>query len=113
MNDRLRERALLEAETNVAYLQGELGATSVVTLQQSIGRLLESELQKLMLARGSEEFAFKVVDPAQVPLEHARPRRTLIAIIGTMLGVIFSIFSVFAVCAFRSSPGASREIVKD
>ncbi|MEX2488497.1 MAG: Wzz/FepE/Etk N-terminal domain-containing protein, partial [Pseudomonadales bacterium] len=67
LNTRLRERALREAETNVAYLQSELAQTSVVTLQQSIGRLLESELQKLMLARGNEEFAFRVIDEAVPP----------------------------------------------
>src|SRR5690606_2767647 len=67
LNERMRRRALLEAESNVGYLQEELAKTGVVTLQQSISRLLESELQKLMLARGNEEFAFRVIDRAQVP----------------------------------------------
>jgi uncharacterized protein involved in exopolysaccharide biosynthesis len=39
LNDRLREKALQEAETNVAYLQSELASTTLVTLQESIGRL--------------------------------------------------------------------------
>ena len=43
-NARLRQRALQDAERNVAYLQAELGSTSVVTLQQSIGSLLQTEL---------------------------------------------------------------------
>lgn len=102
LNQRLRERALLEAETNVAYLQGELSQTNVLTLQQSIGRLLESELQKLMLARGNEEFAFRVVDAADVPKEHSKPRRALIAIIGTMLGGILGMFIVFVRHMVRS-----------
>jgi uncharacterized protein involved in exopolysaccharide biosynthesis len=41
-NETLRERALREAQKNVAYLQEELAKTSVLPLQQSIGRLLES-----------------------------------------------------------------------
>jgi uncharacterized protein involved in exopolysaccharide biosynthesis len=102
LNDRLRARALREAETNVAYLQAELGATSVVTLQQSIGRLLESELQKLMLARGSEEFAFKVLDPAEVPQEPVRPRRALIIILGTILGGMLSVLGVFVLSVARA-----------
>jgi uncharacterized protein involved in exopolysaccharide biosynthesis len=102
LNERLRERALKEAEANVAYLQVELAQSSVVTLQQSIGRLLESELQKLMLARGNEEFAFRVLDAASPPKERVRPKRALIAMLGTILGGTIAIFGVFIVHALRS-----------
>ena len=67
LNDRLRETALREAQANVAYLQSEMAKTTLVTLQDSIGRLLESELPKLMLATGNEGFAFKIVAPAVSP----------------------------------------------
>lgn len=102
LNDRLRERALREAETNVAYLQSELAQTNVVTLQQSIGRLLESELQKLMLARGNTEFAFRLVDPPEIPKERVRPQRMLLAVFGTILGGILGIFIVFISHALRT-----------
>ena len=104
LNHRLRERALNEAETNVAFLQTELGRTSVVTLQQSIGRLLESELQKLMLARGNEEFAFRVIDAASPPKERVRPKRALIAVAGMMLGGMSAMFGVLLLHALRSEP---------
>lgn len=104
VNERLRDRALREAEANIAYLEAELVNTGVVTLQQTIGRLLESELQKLMLARGNEEFAFKVVDPADAPKRRVRPRRALIAVIGTLLGGMLAVFAVFAVNAIRAGP---------
>jgi uncharacterized protein involved in exopolysaccharide biosynthesis len=101
VNERLRARALKEAETNVTFLQTELGQTSVVTLQQSIGRLLESELQKLMLARGNEEFAFRVIDAASPPKERVRPKRALIAVVGTMLGGMLAVLIVFLSHAIR------------
>jgi uncharacterized protein involved in exopolysaccharide biosynthesis len=104
LNERLRERALREAETNIAFLQTELGRTSVVTLQQSIGRLLESELQKLMLARGNEEFAFRVIDAASPPKERVRPKRAVIAVVGTMFGGMLAVFGVFLLHALRSDP---------
>lgn len=102
LNKRLRDRALKEAEANVAYLQAELAQTGVVTLQQSIGRLLESELQKLMLARGNEEFAFRVIDEAVPPKEPVRPKRALIAVLGMLLGGMFAVFAVFLRHALRS-----------
>jgi LPS O-antigen subunit length determinant protein (WzzB/FepE family) len=106
LNDRLRERALEEAENNVAYLREEMAKSSLVTMQQSIGQLLQSELQKLMLARGNEEFAFKVVDPAIAPKQRERPKRSMIAIIGTFLGGLVGAFVVLVAHSARSSSRA-------
>ncbi|NGX17012.1 Wzz/FepE/Etk N-terminal domain-containing protein [Wenzhouxiangella sp. XN24] len=102
VNDKLRERALAQAEANVAYLQLELAKTSVVTLQHAIGRLLETELQKVMLARGNNEFAFRVIDAAQSPKYRASPKRSLIAIVGTLVGGLLGLLWVFVANAFRS-----------
>ena len=57
LNARMRQQALVQAEANVAYLQAELAATQVVSLQLPISQFLEKEMQKLMLARGNEEFS--------------------------------------------------------
>lgn len=102
LNEHLRQRALAEAQSNVAYLQGELAGTTVVTLQQSIGRLMETEMQKLMLARGNDEFAFRVIDSAQAPKTRFKPRRTLIVVLATFLGGVFSVLLVFGLHAFRA-----------
>lgn len=48
--------------------------TNLVALQQAIGRLLENELQKLVLARGNEEFAFRVIDTAVAPRKKPRKK---------------------------------------
>lgn len=108
LNDRMRQRALVEAETNVDYLQAELAATNVVTLHQSISRLLEGELQKLMLARGNEEFSFRVVDPAESPKLRSRPQRTLIVLSTSLLGGMFSLFAVFVRRAVRRHRAVSE-----
>jgi len=106
LNDRLRERALQEAETNVAYLQSEMASTNLVTLQESIGHLLESELQKLMLAKGNEEFAFKILDPAVSPKHRVRPKRALTAVVGTMLGGLLGVFVVLVGHLGRADAGS-------
>lgn len=100
LNERMRQRALKEAEANVAYLQSALESNKLVPVQQSIGRLLESELQKLMLARGSEDFSFRIVDPATPPDRRARPKRTLIVASALFLGGVFSLIVVFTRNAF-------------
>lgn len=94
LNDRTRSAAEAEAQRNIEYLQAQLGSTEVVVLQQSLGRILETEMQKLMLARGNEEYSFKVLDPAVPPKQRASPRRTIIVILGTFAGLLTSLIVV-------------------
>ena len=101
LNVRQRERALREAEANVAYLQAEIARTNLVTLQQSVGRLLENELQKLMLARGNEDFAFRIIDKASPPRERVRPMRALIAIVGTLFGGMIAVIALLMAHSMR------------
>jgi uncharacterized protein involved in exopolysaccharide biosynthesis len=109
LNEHMRQRALADAQSNLNYLQTELAKTSVVTLQQSIGRLLESELQKLMLARGNEEFSFRVIDRAQVPKKRSRPRRTLSVILATFAGGMFAVVIVLIRNALVGAPVTKSE----
>ncbi len=102
-NERMRQRTLAESEENVKFLRAELSATNVVSLQQSISRLLENELQILMLARGNKEFAFRVVDRANVPKWRSWPKRTLIVALATIGGGIFSVLLVLVLSALREN----------
>jgi tyrosine-protein kinase Etk/Wzc len=90
----MRRRALAEAEANVEYLRTELDTTTAVALQQSIGRLLETELQKLMLARGTKDFAFRVIDRAEAPKRRSRPNRPMFVILATLAGGALSVLFV-------------------
>ncbi len=90
LNDRLRQRAVMESTRSVEYLQKEIAGTNIVSLQQSLGRVLESEMQKLLLAQANEEFAFKVVDAAFEPRLRSSPKRTLIVLASLLAGLIVS-----------------------
>lgn len=94
INDRMRQRALAEAEANVKYLRLEFESTSLVALQQSISGLLESEMQKLMVARGNSEYAFRVIDRAEVPRAKSKPRVVLIIAVALVFGGMLSVFAV-------------------
>ena len=104
LNDRLRTQAQEESERNVAYLQREIASTNVVSLQQSMGRVLEGEMQKLMLARGNEEFAFKVIDRATPPKQRETPKRTLIALVSLLAGGFLGVLVVFLRKAIANRP---------
>lgn len=91
LNQQMRGKALREAERNIAYLQSEVTSTSLVILQQSISALLESQYQKLMVAKGNEQFAFRVIDKAVVPKYRHKPNRKLIVAIGGVLGLVLGL----------------------
>lgn len=94
LNHRLCERAQEDADSNVNYLQQELSKTNLVTLQQAIGRLAESELQKLMLAPGNQKFTFRVVDTTEAVRERVRLKRAPIRAAEFMVGAFLGIGSV-------------------
>jgi uncharacterized protein involved in exopolysaccharide biosynthesis len=94
-NARLRAPALADAERNVSYLQREIASTGVVTLQESLGKVLESEMQKLLLARGNEEFAFKIIDKATPPKKRYRPYRALVLLFSAFVGLLFASLAVY------------------
>jgi uncharacterized protein involved in exopolysaccharide biosynthesis len=103
LNDRMRERALREAETNLAFLRHELDATSLVVVQQSVSRLIESEIQKAMLARGEREFSFRVIDRAAIPKWRAGPRRALVLALSAMTGTFLGVLLVLVRDAYSRS----------
>jgi uncharacterized protein involved in exopolysaccharide biosynthesis len=94
-NKSLREQAIKRSEGNLAYLHAQLDETIIVELRQAIYRLIENEVKSVMVAQGSEEYAFRVVDPAVVPEKKVRPKRAVITIIGLLFGFMAS--AMFAI----------------
>jgi len=90
INAQMRERAIADAGTKIAYLRAELEATTQVSLQQSISKLLESQMQNMMIARGNEEYAFRVVDLARVPKKHFMPQRALLILGAATIGAFLA-----------------------
>jgi uncharacterized protein involved in exopolysaccharide biosynthesis len=95
-NQYLRQRASEQSNRNIAYLNDQLTRTSVVELQRAIYGLIEAEIKKVMVAQGSDEYAFKVIDPAAVPERKSGPKRTLITVIGLFAGLILSLVLALA-----------------
>ena len=64
--------------------------------QNSISALLENEIKKIMLARGSAEYAFKIIDAATVPERPASPNPIVWAMVGSIAGILLSSMLVLA-----------------
>jgi uncharacterized protein involved in exopolysaccharide biosynthesis len=94
-NDYLRSRSLSESEQHIAYLQEQLAKTNIVPLQQSLYALMESEIKNQMLARGREEYALRVIDPATVPEKAISLGRAAMGLIGFAVGAFASAAFLF------------------
>lgn len=95
-NLELQQKALRDSDHHVEYLQGQLQQTSLVDMRQSIYALLENELKNAMVAKGNDQYAFKVIDPAVVPEKKVWPKRALILVASFLGGLFVSSMGVLA-----------------
>jgi uncharacterized protein involved in exopolysaccharide biosynthesis len=107
INNRVRREAISEAEESIGYLQDELGRTSTVELRQALYGMLETQLNRIMVANVKVEYVFDVIDPAVVPDEDkfVAPRRALILILGVSFGVLLGL----AIAAIRHAASLASE----
>lgn len=87
-NEHLRRKSIEEAQRNIAYLTEQVASSSVVELRNAIYSLMESQIKKVMLAKGSEFFALKVIDSAIPPEKPVTPRPA-VWIPGGIIGGLF------------------------
>jgi uncharacterized protein involved in exopolysaccharide biosynthesis len=95
-NQHLRDKALAESERNISYLNNQLTKANIVQMERVIYALMESEMRQQMLARGTEEYALKVVDQALPPERPSSPRVGLLLATGLLSGFLLSSVLVLA-----------------
>lgn len=110
LNRRLQDDAVHDAQRSIAYLRGEARKTDVVELRQAIFRLIESEIKKTMVAKASDEYAFKVIDPAHVPEEPVSPKPLVMVVLGLILGLIVGLFLAFILNLVRRSGTGGSDV---
>lgn len=107
-NERLRAEAVANSRQRIDFLNAELRKTDVLELRQAIYRLIESQLNTAMLASVQKEFAFRVIDAAVVPDRRARPRRTVLTVVGGLLGATAGLIWVFGPGWMRTVRGRTQ-----
>ena len=100
-NNYLRDKAIKESDRNMAYLNEQAAKTSVIEARTVIFSIFKDELNKQMIAKGRDEYALRVLDPAQIPEVSATPSPALLTLIGFVAGLLVSSLLVWAVRARR------------
>jgi uncharacterized protein involved in exopolysaccharide biosynthesis len=93
LNDELRRRAIESSDATLLYLQKEMQTVEDVGTRQAVGRLIEGEVKKRMLAHVSDEFEVRVIDKALVADADLpqSPNKALMAGLGLVLGWLVGI----------------------
>jgi len=119
LNEEMRGRAMADADQYIAYLENELGSTTLVETRLAISRLLDAQIKQRMLARVTREFAFRTVDRGMVPEadEVLRPKRLQLLVLGPVVGLIAGVgyvllaWALAAAAPARRGPGAAGDAV--
>jgi len=108
LNEKFREHIAVESQSSIEYLYGELEKASSVELRQVIHRLIETQIQTIMLTNVRKDFAFRVVDPAVAPDAdyYVSPRRVLLAFVGLIIGGFLGL----GIALFREAMRAARSV---
>ncbi len=94
INATMRDQDKAEAQRSIDYLTAKLQETQLADMQTVFYQLIEQQTKTIMLAEVSQEYVLKTIDPANTPEERVKPKRSLIVVLGTMLGGIFSVLVV-------------------
>jgi uncharacterized protein involved in exopolysaccharide biosynthesis len=110
LNAVMRRRAIANADASIAFLERELQTTSVVETREAINRLIETQVKQRMLANVTEEYAFRIVDPAIAPDadDPIKPPKTLLLIAGPIVGLLLSVAGVLILGPGGEGVGVGR-----
>lgn len=89
-NRMLQTEARDRAQRNIAFIEKQLQATTIVEVRQALNRLLEDQWKQLMLAQGDDEYAFRTIDPPVVPKGKINLPRRLVVLIWGAVGILLA-----------------------
>lgn len=89
-----RQKDINESEMAIEYLLNQLETVDASNVKNSIGQLIDSQIERLMLANVREDYLVSTIDAPFIPEENSYPSRPMIAILGTLMGGILVLFYV-------------------
>jgi uncharacterized protein involved in exopolysaccharide biosynthesis len=105
-NAHLKRKAVEEGEKNLVYLDQQSRSIGQVELRQAVYGLVETELKKLMIAKGGDEFALRTIDPAVVPKKRIWPRRGLVLASGLLVSFFIGSLAALVLNGARKGKAA-------
>ena len=96
INEVMRQKTINESQESIEYLKQQVSETNLSDLDQVFFSLMQSQMQKMMLAEVRREYVLNTIDPAISPELKSEPYRALICIIGTLLSALIAVIFVLS-----------------
>lgn len=81
-------------EKSSQYLNNEMSKASYVEIKEAIAKLVQQETQKLALLEANDFYVFEYIDPPAVMEIKSEPQRSIICILGALIGGLIGTFIV-------------------
>ena len=104
----LRQKDLQRSSESLAYLTPELSKASLLDIKNSLNQLILSQLQSQMMAKISTNYVLNVIEPPFIPENNFKPSRSLICLLGVMLGFVLGILWIVMRHPDFGQPGNSQ-----
>ena len=104
INETIMRQDVAEAEQAITYLNSQIESTSLADLQNVFFRLIEEQTKIVMLAKVSDEYLLKTLDPPVAPEKKDRPRRFLIVVVVMLGSCTLAFLGVLISSAIKGDP---------
>lgn len=94
INSYMKNRDVAEAQESINYLKQQLEKTPVTEMQKIFYQLIAEQTKKIMLANARDDYIFKIIDPPITPENKSAPKRALIVIGSTMVGIFLGVLLI-------------------
>ena len=103
INEHMQARQVAKVSNNIDYLKAQIDKTSIAEMREVFYTIIEEQTKNKMVAEASPDYAFAAVSPSMVPEKKSQPKRSLICILGTLLGGILSVLLVLVTHYIKGS----------
>ena len=100
----MRDLDRQDATNSIQYLNTLVPSINYESIRTAFSSVQEEQMKKLMLVEVSKNYVYKVLDSPRVPEFKFKPNRKVIALLGTLLGLMLSLLSVLIFHYSKKSP---------
>jgi LPS O-antigen subunit length determinant protein (WzzB/FepE family) len=90
----MRDQDRQTATKSIEYLNSLAPTVNYEDIKRALSALQQEQMKRLMMVEANDNYIFKVLDSPIAPELKSQPRRALIVILGTILGMVLSALGV-------------------
>ena len=102
LNNEFKEKDVEQASLSINYISEQLDQTSLTEVRKVMFNLIEPETKKIMIAKATNEYLFRYIDPPVAPERKLKPNRPFIVILSGVIGGLLAMIVVTFLFAFNS-----------